>query len=167
MGDLGSIPGLGRSPREGTGKPLQYSCLENPMDGGAWWSTVHGVAKSRTQLSNFTHSLCIFKAHNFFIGIELLYKVVLVPAVQWVNQLYVYIYTLPLGPPSYPPAPLPLQAITEHWAELPVLYSSFPLAICLTHGSVYMSVLLCQFVLPSPVFICPLSKSASRFLPWK
>ena len=53
-GDLGSIPGLGRSPREGNGNPLQYSCLENPMDGGAWQATVHGVAKSRTQLSDFT-----------------------------------------------------------------------------------------------------------------
>ena len=39
---------------EGNGTPLQYSCLENPMDGGAWWATVHGVAKSRTQLSDFT-----------------------------------------------------------------------------------------------------------------
>jgi len=39
---------------EGNGTPLQYSCLENPMDGGAWWAVVHGVAKSRTQLSNFT-----------------------------------------------------------------------------------------------------------------
>ena len=56
-GDLGSIPGLGRSPGEGNGNPLQYSCLENPMDGGSWWATVHGVAKSRTRLSDFTHSL--------------------------------------------------------------------------------------------------------------
>ena len=40
--------------REGNGNPLQYSCLENPMDGGAWWAAVHGVAKSRAQLSNFT-----------------------------------------------------------------------------------------------------------------
>ena len=53
-GDLGSIPGLGRSPGEGNGNPLQYSCLENPMDGGAWKATAHGVAKIRTQLSNFT-----------------------------------------------------------------------------------------------------------------
>ena len=48
VGDLGSIPGSGRSPGERNGNPLQYSCLENPMDGGAWWATVHGVAKSRT-----------------------------------------------------------------------------------------------------------------------
>ena len=52
-GDLGSIPGSGRSPGEGNGNPLQYSCLGNPMDRGAWGATVHGVAKSRTQLSNW------------------------------------------------------------------------------------------------------------------
>ena len=51
-GDLGSIPGSGRSPGEGNGNQLQYSCPENPMDGGAWWATVHGVAKSRTRLSD-------------------------------------------------------------------------------------------------------------------
>ena len=48
VGDPGSIPGLERSPGKGNGNPLQYSCLENPIDGGAWWATVHGVAKSRT-----------------------------------------------------------------------------------------------------------------------
>ena len=47
-GDTGWITGLGRSPGGGNGKPLQYSCLENPMNRGAWWATVHGVAKSRT-----------------------------------------------------------------------------------------------------------------------
>ena len=47
-GDPGSIPGLGRSPGEANGNPLQYSCLENPMDGGASQATVHGVTKSRT-----------------------------------------------------------------------------------------------------------------------
>ena len=51
-GDLGSILGLGRSPGKGNGNPLQYSCLENPTDRGAWRATVHGVAKSRTQLSD-------------------------------------------------------------------------------------------------------------------
>ena len=54
VGDPGSIPGLGRSPGEGNGNPLQYSCLENPMDGGAWWATVRGVAKRRTRLSDST-----------------------------------------------------------------------------------------------------------------
>ena len=53
-GDPGSIPGLGRSPAEGNGNPLQYYFLENPMDRGAWQATVHGVAKSRTRMSNFT-----------------------------------------------------------------------------------------------------------------
>ena len=52
--DMGSIPGLGRSPGEGNDNTLQYSCLENPMDRGAWRATVHGVAKSQTQLSDFT-----------------------------------------------------------------------------------------------------------------
>ena len=51
-GDLASTPGLGRSPGGGPGNPLQYSCLENPTDGGAWWATVHSVAKSQTRLSN-------------------------------------------------------------------------------------------------------------------
>ena len=53
-GDLGSIPGSGRSPGEGNGTPLHNSCLENPMGGGAWWATVHGVANSRTWLNDFT-----------------------------------------------------------------------------------------------------------------
>ena len=48
VGDMGSIPGLGTSPGEGNGNPLQYSCLEISMDGGGWWATVHGVAKSQT-----------------------------------------------------------------------------------------------------------------------
>ena len=49
-----SYPKVLGSNGEGKGTPLQYSCLENPMDGGAWWATVHGVAESRTRLSNFT-----------------------------------------------------------------------------------------------------------------
>ena len=49
-GDEGSIPGSGGSPGEGNGNPLQYSCLENPMERGAWWATVHRVAMSRTRL---------------------------------------------------------------------------------------------------------------------
>ena len=53
VGDLGSIPGLGRSPGEGNGYRLWYFGLENPMDRGAWWATVHGVAKSQTGLSDF------------------------------------------------------------------------------------------------------------------
>ena len=67
VGDLGSIPGSGRSSGEGNGNPLQYSCLENPMDGGALYATVHGVTKSRTQLSDFTflHEDKTFKMYTF------------------------------------------------------------------------------------------------------
>ena len=49
-GDLGLIPGLGRSPGEGNVKPLQYSCLDNSMDTGVWWAIAHGVTKSQTRL---------------------------------------------------------------------------------------------------------------------
>ena len=66
-----SIPGWERSPGEGNGNPLQYSCLENPMDRGAWWVRVHGVAKSGTQLRDFTftffhrvNSLLVSKMSN-------------------------------------------------------------------------------------------------------
>ena len=55
-GDEGSTLGLGRSPGEGNGNPLQYSCLGNSMDRGAWWATVHGVTRSRTRLSNWART---------------------------------------------------------------------------------------------------------------
>ena len=54
--DAGSIPGLGKSPGGGHGNPLQYSCLENSTDRGAWQATVRGTAKSCTQLSNYAHT---------------------------------------------------------------------------------------------------------------
>ena len=73
-GDVGSIPGSGRFPGEGNGNPFQYSCLENPMDRGAWQATVHGVAKSQTQqegLSMHSHNqltgLGKFKENNIII----------------------------------------------------------------------------------------------------
>ena len=53
-GDTGSVPGLGRSPVGGNGNPLQHFCLENPMNRGAWWATVHRVAKSQTQLKRLS-----------------------------------------------------------------------------------------------------------------
>ena len=56
VAEVGSIPVSGRSPGGGNGNPLQYSCLENPMDRGAWWATVHGVTKSRTQLNTHTQT---------------------------------------------------------------------------------------------------------------
>ena len=62
--DAGSVPGFGRSPGEGNGNPLQYSCLENPMDRGAWRATIHKIAKSRTQLKRL--STCSFKLFQKF-----------------------------------------------------------------------------------------------------
>ena len=63
-GDIGSVLGSGRSRGGGHGNPLQYSCLENPMDRGAWWATVHGVAKSRTQRQLSAHAYDIM--HSWF-----------------------------------------------------------------------------------------------------
>ena len=68
VGDSGLIPGSGRSPEEGNGTPLQYSCLENSMERGAWWATVHGVIKSWTWLSN---SYFHFHAENSIIRSEI------------------------------------------------------------------------------------------------
>ena len=64
--DPGSMPGSGRSPGEGNGNPFQYSCLENLMDGGAWRAAVHRVAKSRTQLSDFTLFQCFCSFNLLF-----------------------------------------------------------------------------------------------------
>ena len=67
--DRNLIPRSGRSPGGGHGNPLQYCCLENPVDGGAWWATVHGVAKSRTRLSDFTFTFRMkVKERNISIG---------------------------------------------------------------------------------------------------
>ena len=55
-GDVGLTPGSGRAPREENDCPCQYSCLENPIERGAWWATVHGVTKSQTRLSDFHFS---------------------------------------------------------------------------------------------------------------
>ena len=62
-GDEVSIPGLGRSPGGGNGNPLQYSCLETPMDRGAWWATVRGVTKSQTCLKQLSMHACTSITH--------------------------------------------------------------------------------------------------------
>ena len=74
VGDLGSIPGLGRFPGEVNSYPFQYSCLENSMDREAWQAIIHGVTKSRTQLSNFHFhfsrkegSICFFSHRNIYL----------------------------------------------------------------------------------------------------
>ena len=64
VSDVGSIPGLRRFPRGGNGNPFQYSCLENRMERGAWWATVHGAAKSQAQLSDLAQSTY---THFFFL----------------------------------------------------------------------------------------------------
>ena len=56
-GDMGSIPGLGRSPEEGNGNPLQYSCLRNPIDRGAWWATVHGVRRESDMTEQLNNNI--------------------------------------------------------------------------------------------------------------
>ena len=68
-GDLGSIPGLGISPGEGNGTPLQYSCLENPRDGGAWWAADYGIAQSQTRLKRLSSS-SIQKLTVNILGLE-------------------------------------------------------------------------------------------------
>ena len=65
--NLGLIPGCGRSPGEGNGYPLQYSCLENTMDRGAWCAIVHWVTKSQTQPSDFTHTYTMYFYFLYFI----------------------------------------------------------------------------------------------------
>ena len=104
-GDMGSIPGLGRSPGKGNGNPLQYSCLENPMDGGAWWATVHGVAKSRTllftgfltlrtSLSLNFHSLCALLSF-LFLSVDLFNHLILknqkTKTKPWYKQLLKFV----------------------------------------------------------------------------
>ena len=72
VGDLGSIPGLGRSPEEGNGILNQYSCLENSKDRGAWRATVRGIAKSWTRLKRLSmqaHTLSLFSTHKVFVGL--------------------------------------------------------------------------------------------------
>ena len=81
-GVSGLILGLGRSPGEGNGNPLQYSCLENPMDRGGWWATVRGVAKSQAQFSNWAHTHKEGTAKAFFdlrTQVKLIYTILCCP----------------------------------------------------------------------------------------
>ena len=75
-GDLG---GSGRSPEEGKGNPLQYSCLENLKNGGAWWATVHGVTKSQTRLRDFTFTFTFKQNTTALSGVPLHKKAVMYP----------------------------------------------------------------------------------------
>ena len=76
-GDMGLIPGLGRSPGEGSGNPFQYSCLGNPMDRGTWWAIVHGVTKSwmdRTEHARVHSHTQAITIRKIFLNQELLWK---------------------------------------------------------------------------------------------
>ena len=94
--DLGSVPGSGRYPGEGNSNPLQYSCLENPMDRGAWWATVHGVAKSRTRLSDLTLTFCFQLISQFlrFIHVACSLFFLLLKSILFIwiyNILYIHL----------------------------------------------------------------------------
>ena len=110
VGDLGSIPGLGRSLGEGNGNPLQYSCLENPMDGGAWWAIVHGLQRVRHDWATslftsdwitITFSGLLYKiylTHKSSLNLALAYemRIQLVPLPQitrviWISSLLGFI----------------------------------------------------------------------------
>ena len=66
-GDAGSIPGLGRFPGEGNGNPLQYSCQENPVDGGTWWATVYGIPESIPEVTKHTHYTMQISQDNYLV----------------------------------------------------------------------------------------------------
>ena len=173
-----SILFLGATPGEGNGNPLQYSCLENPMDRGAWWAKVHKVASSQTGLGDLTLSLSAchllvsqllskFLPLAHYLVLDLLacnavstaildsvtnalqYGVGFCCTMTQISHKSTYIPILSL---SLSPTPISsLRVVTDHLAELLVLCSKLPnflLAICFTHGNVCISVLLYHFVPP-------------------
>ena len=107
---------------------------------GAWWAAVCGVAQSRTRLKQLSSSS----------SSRVALQCCLISAVQQCGSAL----CIHIPPPLWASLPLtpipPCWVITEHWAQLPVVYSSFPQAICFIQGSVYMSMWLCQFILTSP-----------------
>ena len=87
-GDIGSIPGLGRSPRAENGNPLQYSCLRNPTDKGVQWATVHGVATNQTRLSDWTY---MQSSDNSDISLSD-WLILTIPCIDWVLSMYHILY---------------------------------------------------------------------------
>ena len=137
-GDLGSIPGSGRSPGEGKDNPLQYSCLENPMVGGAWQVTVHGVTKSWTQLSDFTRSVCLRYSQppNWSLPTNGFFKPEsrmpsLSPSQSYASNNHLRNYTCFLSAPDIHDALLPRE-FSVSWAKLilPGWWCTSWLSIC-------------------------------------
>ena len=91
--DVGLIPGSGRSLEGGHSNPLQYSCLENPMDRGAWWATVHGVTKSQTRLSDYHFHFLMTNLDSILKSITLLTKVCTVKSYGFFSS-HVWIWKL-------------------------------------------------------------------------
>ena len=81
---MGLTSGWGRAPEEGNGDPLQSSCLENPMDRGAWWATVHGVTKSWTRLSDFRRNIYIKQSLNSFLVVNPIYQISLLVEANYI-----------------------------------------------------------------------------------
>ena len=104
-GDTGLISGLGRCPGGGNGHPLQYSCLENPLDRGAWWVTVYNVTESRTQLSTHACIFCVYNEYHtkYILNIKILKK----KFVKWENEeeKITENFALPRGSNLLPPLP--------------------------------------------------------------
>ena len=116
MGDTGSIRGLGRSPGEGNRNPLQLSCLKNPMDRGAWWTTAHGVTKSRTHVS--TYSL------RSFSSVQFSHSVMSDPS--WPHKLQHARPPCPSPTPGVYPNSCPL----SRWCHLTISSSVIPFSSC-------------------------------------
>ena len=134
-GDLGFIPGLGRSSEEGDGNPLQYSCLENPMDRGTWRATVHGVTKSRT------------------------YHIVMVSAIhQYESAIGIH-----EAPPSWtsftPPTPTLPSRLLQSTGLSSLCHTANSQWLSILHMVIYVSMPLSLFVPPS-LFPCCVHRSA-------
>ena len=96
--DTGSIPGSGWSSGEGHGNPLQYSCLENPVDRGAWWATVHRFRKSRTRLKRLHRHTRIFSHHVFCTSLDLTWysnSLFLIPTVKFFPLFFILFTSFP------------------------------------------------------------------------
>ena len=124
-GDLGLIPGLGRSSGEENGSPLQYSCLKNPIDRGTWWATVHGVAKSWDTTDQLTlslsHSPCSLEQHNCFLAL---------PTTQPTS----WVYTQPPRPPTSPSLGALSAAPPVNTNSIECSHLSFQYPLGLDHG---------------------------------